>query len=240
MTPTTYDRFLYQRITRDLAVPAPVRHMFADLSPVDTREEMMFREVVARRVYDAVGITGEAPRRSYAHDLMVRNARTWLRYGEDRDVLMELGDVPVGPWIGEVLAVPPNFLHSSTTAEFCWTTAAGQVMNIRDMTNTHLTNTIKMLRRLAPARLEHDIQELVGCGDMVIGDVASDSFDMELDILMDTDPLEHLETVEPRYLRMLAVAVERRLPVGWYFNETMAYSQNLGDTNDPDYEDIPF
>lgn len=223
MTPPTYDRFLYQRIVRDLAVPGAARHMFANLSPVDTREEMLFREVVARRVYDAVGITGESQKRTYAHDNMVRNARTWLRFGDDRDVLMELGDVPVGPWISEVLAVPPNFLHSSTVNETpdWWVTATSQSILIRDMTDSHLTNTIEWLRRTAPDRLKAAISRMMESDGFVMGDVAVDSFYMEFDTLVDSDPLDYMEDTEPRYVVMLRLADERGLPVKKYLDDTV-------------------
>jgi ketosteroid isomerase-like protein len=64
-----------------------------------------------------------------------------------------------------------------------WTMRDGKQIAIRDMTDSHIKNAMRMLERSAKERLEEECFATMGFASMVQGDMASMMIDMELDAL---------------------------------------------------------
>ncbi len=100
-------RYLYQRILLVNKVPERVRRTFGGLPPVKLDEELLFRDVCARAVLDAVGVTGAADARD--HNDIVRLARTWLRFGSNKDDFFDHAGLDMDAVIPETLAIDPPY-----------------------------------------------------------------------------------------------------------------------------------
>ncbi len=84
-----------------------MRRIFGGLPPVSYDEELLFRDIVARAVLDAVGVTGAAEIKQ--HNDIVRTARIWLRFGEDRDEFFDHAGLEVSAIVAPVLGLDPPY-----------------------------------------------------------------------------------------------------------------------------------
>ena len=96
---------LASRITRAPVIPRIVQEQFRKAPPPDNCYEELFREVVARAVFDAVGDTGTTDMPE--HKSAVRAARMWFKFNhDDQRYIFELANMPIGSIPKDVLAIP--------------------------------------------------------------------------------------------------------------------------------------
>jgi len=96
---------LASRITKAPVIPRVVQEQFRKAPPPDSCYEELFREVVARAVFDAVGDTGTTDMPE--HKSAVRAARMWFKFpSDDLHYIFELANMPVGSIPKDVLAIP--------------------------------------------------------------------------------------------------------------------------------------
>lgn len=93
---------LARRITTAKRVPEKIQTYFKNLSQPESADETMFREVVARAILDAVGLTGISE--ANEHNAVVRDARGWFKTSEDVSYIFNLSGIDEDPKvIGEAL-----------------------------------------------------------------------------------------------------------------------------------------
>jgi len=89
-----------------------------------------------------------------------------------------------------------------------WTMRDGTKIKVRDMTNSHLANALRMLERNA----ERHLAALAMCGNPFDGDGARDAFDDMFDGLLEMDSCELASTVwGAAYVRLETEALRRGL-----------------------------
>lgn len=104
-------------VARHETIPAHVKKPFLrSVGRAKTTEQMLWREVAARMVLDAFGITPETTvvydgidRYRFArYRTAVLSARAWFRdSGADVEQVFEMAGVDLGPIIGAIDALPP-------------------------------------------------------------------------------------------------------------------------------------
>lgn len=94
-----------------------------------------------------------------------------------------------------------------------WTTKEGQHIPISQMTDRHLKNTIRMLKRTASARRENAIAILSAGTMQVSGDMALEALESELNMAESMDDEEFLEWSVPQYDELLKESERRGLEV---------------------------
>lgn len=92
-----------------------------------------------------------------------------------------------------------------------WTTKDGTQVRISKMTDGHLINTIRYLRRKAEAAQFHCLSEAAALGCLLSGEQASADCDAFVEHLEAQHPSEWLEGNVPQYLPMLREARRRKL-----------------------------
>jgi hypothetical protein len=88
-------------------VPAPVRRAFATADHPQSPWELLEREIAARAVLDAVGITGESM--PLDHNRAVREARGWFRWSANVEAVFEYAGLRIDNVRAAVLACPPLY-----------------------------------------------------------------------------------------------------------------------------------
>jgi hypothetical protein len=96
------------------------------------------------------------------------------------------------------------------TAVATWKTHDGTVMAIRDMTDDHLVNAIRMLRRNAAGRLSQALKAAWAFYMTLQGDVAQYTMEREIDHMEELTPTEFLEEHTP-YRTLMNHARQRGL-----------------------------
>lgn len=89
-----------------------------------------------------------------------------------------------------------------------WTTKAGEEVDIRDMTDSHISNTIAMLERSAPLRLAR-AQASYDFIAPPTAEMASYCFEREYNSIMFADPIDFLIASVPAF-RSLVKEADRR------------------------------
>lgn len=92
-----------------------------------------------------------------------------------------------------------------------WVTRDGQQVAVRDMSDQHLVNTIRMLRRKAPRMMVATELSLYAYLDSDPPDGAADCAESALREMEETDADEFLEGTVPTFRALLAEAEKRGL-----------------------------
>lgn len=92
---------------------------------------------------------------------------------------------------------------------FEWTTNDGRKISVKDMEDSHLLNTIRMLQRGARALQSRETAICFILGEPQ-GEMAQDAYHAGMDELMNMEPLEYLETRED-YSALTKEAKKRKL-----------------------------
>ena len=90
-----------------------------------------------------------------------------------------------------------------------WTTKDGTVLKIKDMTDSHILNTIKMLERNAPIVQAALLGKVYDFQSTLQGKMAIDQMDREITGLEQSDSEEFLEEHNPSYNSLLEEASKR-------------------------------
>lgn len=91
-----------------------------------------------------------------------------------------------------------------------WTCKDGTKVSIRKMTDSHLLNTIRFLRRRAPVLLGREISAAWSVLSTLQGDMAQFQCENDISRLEQTDPQEWIENM-PELSAMLREAKRRNL-----------------------------
>lgn len=94
-----------------------------------------------------------------------------------------------------------------------WVTKAGVHIRLCDMTDMHLINTIKMLRRVGDAVLLANVLSAYQCASSLQGEMASYFAEQDIDRLESMTTEEFLEKEYPIYEKMLIEASRRKLQI---------------------------
>lgn len=92
-------------------VPMPIRRAFATADEPQTAHQALEREVAARAVLDALGITGEST--PLRHNRAVRDARGWFRWAPNVEAIFDRAGLEIDRVRKLVLACPPRYLGSA-------------------------------------------------------------------------------------------------------------------------------
>ena len=90
-------------------VPAPIRRAFATADRPQTSYELLEREIAARAVLDAIGVTGEAS--PFDHDRAVRDARTWFRWSDNVEAVFSNAGLVIDDVRRLVLAISVRYVQ---------------------------------------------------------------------------------------------------------------------------------
>src|SRR4051812_981911 len=93
-----------------------------------------------------------------------------------------------------------------------WVTRDGRELFVWDMTLEHLVNTLRLLKRAAPAIHDAEVMRMIRYGSGPLGphgDMATDMFDNEFDRLIESDPWEWLKATP--LVKSMRQAKKRRL-----------------------------
>lgn len=91
-----------------------------------------------------------------------------------------------------------------------WTTKAGEKIAIRKMGDTHLLNTIKMIKRYAGVALQSEISAAYSCLASLQGEMAQFYCEQDIDRMEQTSVEEWLED-RPVYGSLVREAERRKL-----------------------------
>lgn len=87
---------LAERMSANTDIPFEIRKVFAnaeDPSPETLEHTTLWREVVARAILDALGITGQTePDR---HNAILHDAQWWFKYSPDLREVFDLAGLPL-------------------------------------------------------------------------------------------------------------------------------------------------
>lgn len=111
----------------------------------------------------------------------------------------------------EMCNEPPEPRPKRSESKYVWTTKDGTQIRVRKMTDSHLVNAIRFLRRNAEVAQQHDISNAESLASMLSGEIASDDCDAFVDHLKNQHPAEWLDEHVPQYSTMLREARRRKL-----------------------------
>jgi hypothetical protein len=91
-----------------------------------------------------------------------------------------------------------------------WKTREGKEIEIKNMTDSHLMNTIKFLRRNANANMAKEIASAYSAASLMQGEMAIDAIERDIRIMEETSPDEYLQEF-PIYNALIKEAEKRNL-----------------------------
>lgn len=90
-TPFSKDRMSYYLLS-DERVPLSIRSAFAKADNASSPEQELWREILARAIFDAIGSTGL--QKPDEHNVAVASARNWIKFSHvDVQTIIDLADV---------------------------------------------------------------------------------------------------------------------------------------------------
>lgn len=92
-----------------------------------------------------------------------------------------------------------------------WVAKDGQRVRVKDMGDTHLVNTIRLLRRHATRLIDENLSAAYSIEGYLQGEMAQVAIAQDIDILEESDPEELLADSVPCYETMLDEAERRGL-----------------------------
>lgn len=92
-----------------------------------------------------------------------------------------------------------------------WITRTAHKIKVRDMTDSHLFNTIKMLERQAPSLHAKQCLIIYGWANTLNGEMAQTVAEQEIDSFTKQDPLGYFKKEFPIYNSLLREAKRRKL-----------------------------
>lgn len=92
-----------------------------------------------------------------------------------------------------------------------WKTKSGQVLKIKDMTDSHLLNTIRFLERAGEKQMQQEIAAAWSCLSSLQGEMATFYCEQDIDRLEETTLEDWLNMTNPKYNRLVAEAEKRKL-----------------------------
>ena len=93
-----------------------------------------------------------------------------------------------------------------------WTTKTGHRLRICDMDDSHLLNSIRLLRRTAKLHMEREIAAAYAVGSTLNGEMAQFYCDLDINRMENTSVDEFLDAT-PAYARLVAEAERRGLEI---------------------------
>ena len=92
-------------------------------------------------------------------------------------------------------------------SDLTWTTRDGRKLRPREMKDSHLMNTIRLLERRARQKHRETVDFAITC-PLPNGDIAAEIVDQGINEVFESDPEDY---IPPIYYKMLEVARERGL-----------------------------
>lgn len=84
-----------------------IGEVFRSLDSPENQYVCLWREVVSRAIWDAIGSTGISDKE--LHDKTVREARRWFKFSEEYEDIFEMAGVEPNPIIKEVFRIKPTY-----------------------------------------------------------------------------------------------------------------------------------
>ncbi len=94
-------------------------------------------------------------------------------------------------------------------AQYYWRTKDGRKILIKEMEDAHLINTVRLLKRTAPAALDQTICRAWSFYMTLGGEMAQDAMEDEINVLEQMHPEDFLERDYPQWLPLIE-ELERR------------------------------